>query len=66
MHQLATTVDSRQAVKDVQEMLDHVAQHLKQEAQALHEPAARCLLESTRNVLDGLMKSYKDYESLSR
>jgi hypothetical protein len=66
MHQLATTTDSQQSVKNVQEMLTHVIQHLAQGSTTLEEPAARCLLDSTRNVLEGLVKSYKDYERLSR
>ena len=60
MHQLATTTDPRQAVSSAREMLDHVLQHLKQETDVLEDRSTHCLLETTRNVLEGLLKSLKD------
>ena len=64
MYQLATTTDSRQTVKNALDMLDHIVKHLKAGADTLEEPTARCLLDTTRGVLEGLMKSMQGYERL--
>jgi hypothetical protein len=46
-------------------MLDDVSQHVREDVRKVNDPRAQALFETTAEVLDGLNKAYRDFESRS-
>jgi hypothetical protein len=44
-------------------MLDDVSKHVREDVRKVDDPRARALFETTAEVLDGLNKAYRDFES---
>jgi hypothetical protein len=50
------TAFMRQALKDV-------VDHLRRDIDEVHEPRARAMFETSAEVLQGLIKTYEDYDA---
>ncbi|MGI8405209.1 MAG: hypothetical protein ACR2OE_10695 [Thermomicrobiales bacterium] len=54
--------DPRHHVAKLKAMLNDVATHAKEDQTKINEPRAQALFETTKEVLNGLVKAYSDYE----
>jgi hypothetical protein len=59
----ATNHDVGHHVARIQEMLDDLINHCRQDASQVHEPKAQALFETTAEVLLGLKTAYQHYAS---
>lgn len=57
--------DPRYHSKHIRRMLDDVSQHVREDVRKVDDPKAQALFEATAEVLDGLNKAYRDFESRS-
>jgi len=55
--------DPRYHSKNIRRMLDDVSQHVREDVRKVDDPKAQALFETTAEVLDGLNKAYRDFES---
>jgi hypothetical protein len=55
--------DPRHHAVNIQEMLDKVAQHCREDAAKIREPKAQALCEATAEVLGGLKTTWLHYET---
>jgi hypothetical protein len=55
--------DPRYHSKHIRRMLDDVSQHVREDVTKVSDPKAQALFETTAEVLDGLNKAYRDFES---
>lgn len=55
--------DPRYHTRNIRRMLDDVSQHVRDDVTKVSDPKAQALFETTAEVLDGLNKAYRDFES---
>jgi hypothetical protein len=54
--------DSKQSTTQIKNMLRDVKDRCRQEANSVNNPKVEALLETTAEVVQGLMTAYEDYE----
>ncbi len=55
--------DPRYHSRNIRKMLDDVSKHVREDVRKVDDPRARALFETTAEVIDGLNKAYRDFES---
>ena len=58
-----TEEDPRHHAVNIQQMLDDVMNHCREDAEKITEPKAQVLCETTAEVLQGLKTAWKHYET---
>ncbi|MCC7023095.1 MAG: hypothetical protein IT338_09715 [Thermomicrobiales bacterium] len=54
--------DPRHHTANIKAMLKETADHAREDVTKIDDPRAKALFETTREVLNGLVKAYDDYE----
>jgi hypothetical protein len=55
--------DPRQRMVHIRGLLAELAEHCREDIKKIEEPRAQALLETTAEVLEGLMTAYDHYEA---
>ena len=54
--------DPRHHIQKMQKALQEIKDHLREDIEKVDEPQLKAMFETSAEVLDGLIKAFKDYE----